>query len=91
MKSDIEIAHSVKLKPIADIVRECGIEDMDLVLPNGNYKAKLSLRLFDQLPKEPRGKLVLEVATRGQDPERPEVSGPARRVLARRVRRVEVL
>ncbi|UCG42989.1 MAG: formate--tetrahydrofolate ligase [candidate division WOR-3 bacterium] len=63
MKSDIEIAHSVKLKPIADIVRECGIEDMDLVLPNGMYKAKLSLRLFDQLPKQPRGKLVLVTAT----------------------------
>jgi formate--tetrahydrofolate ligase len=63
MKSDIEIAHSIELKPIADIVRDCGIKDMDLVLPNGIYKAKLSLRLFDRLPKEPRGKLVLVTAT----------------------------
>lgn len=63
MKSDIEIAHSVQLKPINDIVRTLGIEDMDLVLPNGMYKAKLSLRLFDRLPEKPKGKLVLVTAT----------------------------
>ncbi|MBN2537606.1 formate--tetrahydrofolate ligase [candidate division WOR-3 bacterium] len=63
MKSDIEIAHSVQLKPINDIVRGLGIEDMDLVLPNGMYKAKLSLRLFDRLHEKPKGKLVLVTAT----------------------------
>ena len=63
LKTDIEIAHSVELKPISDIVRSLGIEDMDLVLPNGMYKAKLSLRLFGQLPEKPKGKLVLVTAT----------------------------
>ncbi len=63
MLSDIDIAHSVKLKPIADIVRSLGITDMDLVLPNGNFKAKLSLRLLEQLADRPRGKLVLVTAT----------------------------
>lgn len=63
MLSDIEIAHNIKLKPITEIVRALGIEDMDLVLPNGNYKAKLSLRLFEQLAERPKGKLVLVTAT----------------------------
>jgi formate--tetrahydrofolate ligase len=61
--SDIEIAHSIRLRPIADIVRALGIDDMDLVLPSGNYKAKLSLRLFDRLADRPKGKLVLVTAT----------------------------
>ncbi|HDR00535.1 MAG TPA: formate--tetrahydrofolate ligase [candidate division WOR-3 bacterium] len=63
MLSDIEIAHSVKLKPICEIVQALGIEDMDLVLPNGNFKAKLSLRLLDRLADRPEGKLVLVTAT----------------------------
>ncbi|MFO7674862.1 MAG: formate--tetrahydrofolate ligase [bacterium] len=63
MLTDIEIAHSIKLRPITDIVRALGIDDMDLVLPNGNYKAKLSLRLFDRLADRPKGKLVMVTAT----------------------------
>ncbi len=62
MLTDIEIAQQAKLKPIAEIVRALGIEDFDLVLPYGNYKAKLSLRLFDQLGERPVGKLVLVTA-----------------------------
>jgi formate--tetrahydrofolate ligase len=62
MLSDIEIAQQARLKPIAEIVRALGIEDFDLVLPYGNYKAKLSLRLFAQLKDRPPGKLVLVTA-----------------------------
>jgi len=62
MLSDMEIARRVKLLPITEIVRQMGISDMDLVLPNGNYKAKLSLRLFEQLKERPSGKLILVTA-----------------------------
>lgn len=62
MLSDIEIAQQVRPKPIFDIVRGLGIEDMDLVLPNGNYKAKLSLRLLDRLADRKPGRLVLVTA-----------------------------
>jgi len=61
--SDIEVAHGIRLRPIAEIVQGLGISDMDLVLPNGNFKAKLSLRLLDQLKDRPRGRLVLVTAT----------------------------
>ena len=62
MLSDIEIAQQTKLKPIFEIVKGLGIEDMDLVLPNGNYKAKFSLRLFEHLKDRPKGKLILVTA-----------------------------
>lgn len=41
MKSDIEIAQSVTLQPITDIVNKIGIEADDIEL-YGKYKAKLS-------------------------------------------------
>ncbi len=63
MLSDIEIAQQTKLVPIFEIVKSLGITDMDLVLPNGNYKAKLSLRLFGRLKDRPKGRLVLVTAT----------------------------
>jgi formate--tetrahydrofolate ligase len=62
MLSDIEIAQRAKLKPISEIARGIGITDMDLILPNGNYKAKLSVRLLEQLRNRPSGKLVLVTA-----------------------------
>jgi formate--tetrahydrofolate ligase len=62
MLSDIDIARQAKLKPIAEIAAHLGIPDPDLVLPVGNYKAKLSLRLFDQLRDRPDGRLILVTA-----------------------------
>jgi formate--tetrahydrofolate ligase len=58
----MDIALGTKLLPIAEVVRNLGITDMDLVLPYGNYKAKLSLRLLERLQDRPRGKLVLVTA-----------------------------
>ena len=62
MLSDIEIAQQAKLKPISEIAAGLGITDPDLILPNGNYKAKFSVRLLDQLKDKPVGKLVLVTA-----------------------------
>ena len=62
MLSDIEIAQKAKLKPIAEIAAGLGITDPDLILPNGNYKAKLSVRLLEQLKDRAAGKLVLVTA-----------------------------
>jgi len=60
--SDIEIARQAKLEPIEEIAERLGIEDPDLVLPMGRYKAKLSLRLQEQLAARPEGRLVLVTA-----------------------------
>ena len=45
MKTDIEIAQSIELKPIVDVVEKLGISYDDLEL-YGKYKAKLSLALY---------------------------------------------
>ena len=47
MKTDIEIAHSVTMKPIASIAEKLGIEFDDLEL-YGKYKAKIPLRFIDK-------------------------------------------
>ncbi len=62
MLSDIEIAQKIRLLPIWEIARGLGINDMDLILPYGNYKAKLSVRLLEQIKSQPTGKLVLVTA-----------------------------
>lgn len=62
MLSDIEIAQQIRLLPIWEIARGLGINDMDLILPYGNYKAKLSVRLLEQIKSQPTGKLVLVTA-----------------------------
>ena len=61
MPTDLEIAHSITLRPLADVAHDAGI------LPDetefyGNYKAKLSLDLLDRLADKPNGKLVLVTA-----------------------------
>ncbi len=62
MLSDIDIAQSIKLLPIWEVAKELGITDTDLILPNGNYKAKLSVRLLEQIKDRPTGKLILVTA-----------------------------
>lgn len=47
MKTDIEIAQSTKLRPIADIISDLGI-DPDLAEPYGRYMAKVSLSAIDE-------------------------------------------
>ncbi|MGQ9678060.1 MAG: formate--tetrahydrofolate ligase [bacterium] len=62
MMSDIEIAQQIKLFPIWEIAKGLGITDMDLILPYGNYKAKLSVRLLERIKSLPTGKLILVTA-----------------------------
>ena len=61
MKTDIEIAQSVELKPITDVVEKLGIEFDDLEL-YGKYKAKLTFDKIRAVQKEESGKLILVTA-----------------------------
>jgi formate--tetrahydrofolate ligase len=57
MSSDIEIAQSIKLRPVSEIAQILKIPADELV-PYGRYKAKLPLSLID-LTKASRSKLIL--------------------------------
>jgi len=60
--SDLEIAQSAKLWPIAKLAKErLGIDDEHLEA-YGRYKAKLSLDYIDTLKDRPDGKLILVTA-----------------------------
>ncbi|OPX17879.1 formate--tetrahydrofolate ligase, partial [candidate division WOR-3 bacterium 4484_100] len=61
MKSDLEIAQQTKLIPIIDIARTLKIPE-ELIIPCGRYKAKVSLKVFDQLKDKAAGKLILVTA-----------------------------
>ena len=61
MKTDIEIAQSIELKPIVDVVEKLGISYDDLEL-YGKYKAKVSFDAIHRLQSRPDGKLVLVTA-----------------------------
>ncbi|MBU2567803.1 MAG: formate--tetrahydrofolate ligase, partial [Elusimicrobia bacterium] len=55
--SDIEIAQSIKLKPISEIAKKAGIQEDELEL-YGNHKAKIKLEILDRLKDKPRGKYI---------------------------------
>ncbi|HPD94760.1 MAG: formate--tetrahydrofolate ligase [Bacteroidales bacterium] len=57
MKSDIEIAHEVKMKPITEIASKLKIDNDDLIL-YGKYKAKIPLKYIDK-EKYSQSKLIL--------------------------------
>jgi formate--tetrahydrofolate ligase len=59
--TDLELAHSVNLRPILDVGRELGIHPEELI-PYGRYKAKVSLGLLDRLKERPLGRYVLVTA-----------------------------
>ena len=61
MKSDIEIAQSVTLKPITEIVEKVGISFDDIEL-YGKYKAKLSFDKINAVKENASGKLILVTA-----------------------------
>ena len=61
MKTDIEIAQSIELKPIVDVVEKLGISYDDLEL-YGKYKAKLSFDKIREVEANPVGKLILVTA-----------------------------
>lgn len=60
MKSDIEIAQSIQLKPIKEIAKTIGIEEKDL-FNYGKYIAKVPLELIDE-EKIKKSKLILVTA-----------------------------
>ncbi len=61
MRSDIEIAQSAILKPIAEIAARLGIPAAS-VENYGHYKAKIALDFIDSLKDKPDGKLILVTA-----------------------------
>ncbi|MFM8624546.1 MAG: formate--tetrahydrofolate ligase [Betaproteobacteria bacterium] len=58
MPSDIEIAQSTPLQPIADIAQRLGLPAQALV-PYGHHKAKITLAHLRGLESRPNGRLVL--------------------------------
>ncbi len=58
--TDIEIAHSVKMRPILDIAKDCNIDEK-YVENYGKYKAKIDLSFLNE-SKNKEGKLVLVTA-----------------------------
>jgi formate--tetrahydrofolate ligase len=61
VRSDIEIAQSATLKPIAEIAAGLGIPAAS-VENYGHYKAKIALDYIDSLKDKPDGKLILVTA-----------------------------
>ncbi len=61
MKSSLEIAQSVKPKPIEAIAKKTGIKKSELEL-YGPFKAKVSLSVLSRLKKKKDGKLILVTA-----------------------------
>src|SRR5271154_3058031 len=61
MRSDIEIAHAARLKPIAEIAGKIGIPESALH-PFGRFVAKLEYDFLRSLGDRPDGKLVLVTA-----------------------------
>ncbi len=57
IKSDIEIAQSIKLKPIEEIGALMGLKRHDLEL-HGDYIAKIKLDVLDRLKKRPNAKYI---------------------------------
>jgi formate--tetrahydrofolate ligase len=58
MKSDIDIAHEARLRPIVDVAAELGLSPDDLLL-YGRYKAKVPVKLLEGMSGRRDGKLVL--------------------------------
>ncbi len=67
MKSDIELARSVKLQNIYDIAEIAGILPEE-VIPCGAFKAKVDLSVFNRVQHNSMGKLIL-VTTMNPTPE----------------------
>ncbi|MBR4888776.1 MAG: formate--tetrahydrofolate ligase, partial [Clostridia bacterium] len=60
MKTDIEIAQSVAMKPITEIAAAAGIDEKYLE-QYGRYKAKIDTSILQESPRE-NGKLILVTA-----------------------------
>ncbi len=60
MKTDIEIAQSVEMKPITEIAKVAGVDEKYLE-QYGKYKAKIDYNMLDEVDR-PDGKLILVTA-----------------------------
>ena len=58
---DIEIARSVKLKPIMEVAESLNIDE-EYVENYGKYKAKISDKIFEKIGNNKNGKLILVTA-----------------------------
>lgn len=56
-----KLIRSTKPKPIFEIAEKLAI-DQSLLIPCGNYKAKVSLKFYDKIKNKPNGKLILVTA-----------------------------
>jgi len=61
MKSDIEIAQAVVMKPILEIAKNLDLQE-DEIESYGKYKAKINLNVWKRLKDKPDGKLILVTA-----------------------------
>ena len=61
MLTDIEIAQSAKMLPIAEVAKKAGIKEEELEF-YGKYKAKLSDDLWERIKDNPDAKLILVTA-----------------------------
>jgi len=61
LKTDVQIAQEAKMIPINEVASKLGIKDDDLV-NYGKYKAKISLKVLEDLKDKPNGKLILVTA-----------------------------
>ncbi len=61
MKTDVQIAQEAKMEPILEVAKKLGIGSKELV-QYGDYKAKISLDVLENLKDKPDGKLVLVTA-----------------------------
>jgi formate--tetrahydrofolate ligase len=61
MKSDLEIARTIPLKPIEEIARTAGLLPEE-VEPHGRHMAKVSLAAGRRLSQAPKGRLVVVTA-----------------------------
>lgn len=59
--TDIEIARNTKLDKIVDVAKKIEIDEEDIEL-YGNYKAKISNNVFENLKQKQNGKLILVTA-----------------------------
>src|SRR5579864_8397733 len=57
MPSSLEIAQAAKMRPIADIAADIGLEPDEVEL-YGRYKGKVDLSVLDRLADRPDGKLI---------------------------------
>ena len=57
MPSSLEIAQEARLRPVAEIAEELGLEE-DEFDPYGRYKAKVDLSVLDRLRDRPDAKLI---------------------------------